>query len=200
MNITKAQLDAINKGLLDKFGIPDSPMPNSLLADLVINVAQKLVDVLREDMRQKKLKATGNLIGETKVVDFQETANGVTVPIEMASYYLWADQGRGRTRQGNNGGKFLWQSIEEWITAKGIPVRKSKQESGQSVLEARKSMAVAIAKKIHSRGTIKRFGYKGGNFIGDVLTPANIDAIAQHLGDALGKPITAYVTSEIATT
>jgi hypothetical protein len=200
VNITKAQLDAINKGLLDKFGIPDSPMPNSLLADLVIGVAQRLVDALKEDMRQKKLKATGNLIGETKVVDFQETPNGVTVPIEMASYYLWADQGRGRTRQGNNGGKFLWQSIEEWITAKGIPVRKSRQESGQSVLEARKSMAVAIAKKIHSRGTIKRFGYKGGNFIGDVLTPANIDAIAQHLGDALGKPITAYVTSEIATT
>ena len=200
MNITKAQLDAINKGLLDKFGIPDSPMPNSLLADLVIGVAQRLVDALKDDMRQKKLKATGNLIGETKVLDFQETANGVTVPIEMASYYLWADQGRGRTRQGNNGGKFLWQSIEEWITAKGIPVRKSKQESGQSVLEARKSMAIAIAKKIHSKGTIKRFGYKGGNFIGDVLTPANIDAIAQHLGDALGKPITAYVTSEIATT
>ncbi len=175
-------------------------MPNSLLADLVIGVAQRLVDALKDDMRQKKLKATGNLIGETKVLDFQETANGVTVPIEMASYYLWADQGRGRTRQGNNGGKFLWQSIEEWITAKGIPVRKSKQESGQSVLEARKSMAIAIAKKIHSKGTIKRFGYKGGNFIGDVLTPANIDAIAQHLGDALGKPITAYVTSEIATT
>jgi hypothetical protein len=61
-------------------------------------------------------------------------------------------------------------------------------------------MAIAIAKKIHSRGTIKRFGYKGGNFIGDVLTPANIDAIAQHLGDALGKPITAYVTSEVLTT
>jgi hypothetical protein len=200
VNITKAQLDAINKGLLDKFGIPDSPMPNSLLADLVIGVAQRLVDALKDDMRQKKLKATGNLIGETKVLDFQETANGVTVPIEMASYYLWADQGRGRTRQGNNGGKFLWQSIEEWITAKGIPVRKSKQESGQSVLEARKSMAIAIAKKIHSKGTIKRFGYKGGNFIGDVLTPANIDAIAQHLGDALGKPITAYVTSEIVTT
>ncbi len=200
MNITKAQLDAINKGLLDKFGIPDSPMPNSLLADLVIGVAQRLVDALKDDMRQKKLKATGNLIGETKVLDFQETANGVTVPIEMASYYLWADQGRGRTRQGNNGGKFLWQSIEEWITAKGIPVRKSKQESGQSVLEARKSMAIAIAKKIHSKGTIKRFGYKGGNFIGDVLTPANIDAIAQHLGDALGKPITAYVTSEVLTT
>ena len=200
MNITKAQLDAINKGLLDKFGIPDSPMPNSLLADLVIGVAQRLVDALKDDMRQKKLKATGNLIGETKVLDFQETANGVTVPIEMASYYLWADQGRGRRRQGNNGGKFLWQSIEEWITAKGIPVRKSKQESGQSVLEARKSMAIAIAKKIHSKGTIKRFGYKGGNFIGDVLTPANIDAIAQHLGDALGKPITAYVTSEVLTT
>jgi hypothetical protein len=200
VNITKAQLDAINKGLLDKFGIPDSPMPNSLLADLVIGVAQRLVDALKDDMRQKKLKATGNLIGETKVLDFQETANGVTVPIEMASYYLWADQGRGRTRQGNNGGKFLWQSIEEWITAKGIPVRKSKQESGQSVLEARKSMAIAIAKKIHSKGTIKRFGYKGGNFIGDVLTPANIDAIAQHLGDALGKPITAYVTSEVLTT
>jgi hypothetical protein len=200
VNITKAQLDAINKGLLDKFGIPDSPMPNSLLADLVIGVAQRLIDAIREDMERKDLKSTGNLIAETGVGDFIETPSGVTVPIMMSKYYLYVDQGRGRTRQGNNGGKFLWQSIEEWITAKGIPVRKSKQESGQSVLEARKSMAIAIAKKIHSKGTIKRFGYKGGNFIGDVLTPANIDAIAQHLGDALGKPITAYVTSEIATT
>lgn len=200
MNITKAQLDAINKGLLDKFGIPDSPMPNSLLADLVLGVAQRLVDALRQDITEKKLVATKNLRSSVNIGDFQENANGVTVPIEMANYYLWADQGRGRTRQGNNGGKFLWQSIEEWISAKGIQVRKSKEQSGQSVLEARKSMAIAIAKKIHSRGTIKRFGYKGGNFIGDVLTPANIDAIAQHLGDALGKPITAYVTSEVLTT
>ncbi len=200
MNITKAQLDAINKGLLDKFGIPDSPMPNSLLADLVLGVAQRLVDALKDDMTEKKVVATKNLRSSVGVGDFQENANGVTVPIMMADYYLWVDKGRGRTRQGNNGGKFLWQSIEEWITAKGIPVRKSKEQSTQSVLEARQSFAKAIARKIHSKGTIERFGYKGANFIDDVLTPANIDAIAQHLGDALGKPITAYVTSEVLTT
>lgn len=194
MNITKAQLDAINKGLLDKFGIPDSPMPNSLLADLVLGVAERLVDALRQDITEKKLVATKNLRSSVNIGDFQENANGVTVPIEMASYYFWADQGR------RKGKRPPITSIEEWISAKGIPVRKSKEQSTQSVLEARKSMALAIAKKIASKGTIKRFGYKGGNFIGDVLTPANIDAIAQHLGDALGKPITAYVTSEIVTT
>jgi len=194
VNITKAQLDAINKGLLDKFGIADSPMPNSLLADLVLGVAQRLVDALRQDITEKKLVATKNLRSSVNIGDFQKNANGVTVPIEMANYYLWADQGR------RKGKRPPIASIEEWISAKGIQVRKSKEQSSQSVLEARKSMALAIAKKIASKGTIKRFGYKGGNFIGDVLTPANIDAIAQHLGDALGKPITAYVTSEIATT
>jgi len=155
-------------------------MPNSLLADLVLGVAQRLVDALRQDITEKKLVATKNLRSSVNIGDFQENANGVTVPIEMANYYFWADQGR------RKGKRPPIASIEEWISAKGIPVRKSKEQSTQSVLEARKSMALAIAKKIASKGTIKRFGYKGGNFIGDVLTPANIDAIAQHLGDALG--------------
>ncbi len=194
MNITKAQLDAINKGLLDKFGIPDSPMPNSLLADLVIGVAQRLIDAIREDMERKELKSTGNLIAETGVGDFIETPSGVTVPIMMSKYYLYVDQGR---RPGN---KPPIQSLENWIRNKRTVYAKVKPKEGQTMDEAVRSFAIAISRKIASKGTIKRFGYKGANFIDDVLTPANIYAIAQHLGDALGKPITAYVTSEIATT
>jgi hypothetical protein len=65
------------------------------------------------------------------------------------------------------------------------------------VLERRKSMAIAIARKIHSKGTIQRFGYKGSNFIADVLTQQNVDTIAQKLSDLTGLRLTAYVTTEV---
>ncbi len=193
MSISKAQLDAINRGALANIGKnandPDLKS-GSLLDDLLTGVAQKITDELRKAITDKGAVATKNLRSSVDLTQTVKIENGVSVDIVMADYWEAVDQGRGKTKKGNDGGKFLWQHIEEWISAKGIQVRQSKEESGQSVLERRRSMAVAIANKIH------RKGFKGKFFVKDVINPQNIDAIAQHLSDAFGQRILISVKLE----
>ncbi len=196
MSITKAQLDAINSGILDRLGISQSEanavMGGSVLGEALANTATAIIKELEKDIRAKKLTASKSLLQNIDPTNYVETANGVTLAITMVNYYQWVEDGRKRGRRPPIA------SIEEWITRKGIQVRKSKGESKQSVLERRRSMAIAIANKIAAKGTIKRFGYKGGDFIKDVLTPQTIEAIAGSIGDVIGKQVQVYVTTEVA--
>ena len=193
MNISKADLAELDT-LLGKIGVDEATagMGGSVLGDAMVLVAQTIIDKLKQSAREKDLKATSNLIQSIRADIPSVTPQGITIGIEMADYYQWVESGRGK------GKRPPIASIEQWISAKGIQVRQSKKESKQSVLARRKSMAIAIANKIASKGTIKRFGYKGSNFIADVLTPQNIDTIAQKLSDITGLRISAYVTTEIA--
>lgn len=187
MSITKNQLYAINSGALSKIG-QNAEDPSfkgtTLLEEMLKGVAQELTDALKQDIVQKKkASATGNLIQSLNAERTYATANGATAEIRADAYWFWVDKGRKR------GGRPPIASIEEWISAKGIAVRQSNEESTQSVLERRKSFAIAIANKIAAKGTIKRFGYKGADFVADVLNPTTINAIAEHLGEALGQRI-----------
>ena len=195
MSITKAQLDAINSGILDRLGISQSEanavMGGSVLGEALANTATAIIKELEKDIRAKKLTASKSLLQNIDPTNYVETANGVTLAITMVNYYQWVEDGRKRGRRPPIA------SIEEWITRKGIQVRKSKGESKQSVLERRRSMAIAIANKIAAKGTIKRFGYKGGDFIKDVLTAQTIEAIAGSIGDVIGRQVQVYVTTEV---
>ena len=192
MNISKADLAKLDE-LLTRIGIDEATagMGGSVLGDAMEKVAQVIIDKLKESARQKGVKATGNLIQSIRADFPSVTPQGITVAIEMADYYQWVESGRGK------GKRPPIASIEQWISAKGIQVRQSKGESKQSVLDRRKSMAIAIANKIASKGTIKRFGYKGSNFISDVLTQQNIDTIAQKLSDITGLRISVYLSTEV---
>jgi len=198
MNISKADLAKLD-ALLPTIGIDEKTagMGGSVLGDAMQFVAQTIIDKLKQSAREKGVKATGNLIQSIKADVPNVSPQGITIGIEMADYYQWVEDGRGKTKTTTPSQPTLAQSLEQWISAKGIQVRQSKGESKQTVLERRKSMAIAIARKIHSKGTIKRFGYKGSNFIADVLTPQNVDTIAQKLSDVTGLRISAYVTTEI---
>jgi hypothetical protein len=193
MSISKSQLDALNKGLLDNIGVsandPDLKAGN-LLEEILQNVAQTLTDALRKEITEKGVTASKSLRSSVNPSNAVTVADGVQVQIVMADYYGWVEEGR------RKGKRPPIKSIEEWITAKGIQVRQSNSEGTQSVLDRRRSMAYAIASKIAKKGTIKRFGYKGANFIKDVLTPQNIEAIAQHLSDMAGRKIELYVSTE----
>ena len=193
MNISKADLARLDE-LLPRIGIDEATagMGGSVLGDAMVGVAQVIIDKLKQSAREKGVKATGNLIQSIKADFPSVTPQGITVAIEMADYYQWVESGRGKGRRPPIA------SIEQWISAKGIQVRKSKGETKQSVLDRRKSMAIAIANKIASKGTIKRFGYKGSNFIADVLTQQNIDVIAQKLSDVTGLRISVYLSTEVA--
>ncbi len=199
MNISKADLAKLD-ALLPTIGIDEKTagMGGSVLGDAMVFVAQTIIDKLKLSAREKQVKATGNLIQSIKADFPNVTPQGITIGIEMADYYQWVEDGRGKTKTTSPSQPTLAQSLEQWISAKGIQVRQSKGESGQTVLERRKSMAIAIARKIHSKGTIERFGYKGSGFIAAVLTQQNIDTIAQKLSDVTGLRISAYITTEIA--
>ena len=192
MNISKADLAELDQ-LLPRIGIDEATagMGGTLLGDAMVGVAQVIIDKLKQSAREKGVKATGNLIQSIQAGFPSVTPSGITIGIEMADYYQWVEDGRRR------GKRPPIMAIEQWISAKGIQVRQSKGESKQSVLERRKSMAEAIAKKIASKGTIKRFGYKGSNFIADVLTQQNIDTIAQKLSDITGLRISVYLSTEV---
>lgn len=194
MNISKADLAKLD-ALLPTIGIDENTagMGGSVLGDAMLFVAQTIIDKLKESLAEKGAYTRAKQLMQSIKADFPNvTPQGITIGIEMADYYQWVEDGRGK------GKRPPIASIEQWISSKGIQVRQSKKESKQSVLVRRKSMAIAIANKIASKGTIKRFGYRGSNFIADVLTPQNVDVIAQKLADVTGLRITAYVTTEVA--
>lgn len=193
MSISKAQLDAINRGALANLGKnandPDLKS-GSLLDDLLIGVAQKLTDELRNKLTEKDLVATKNLRSSIDLSDTIKIANGVAVDIRMADYWENVDKGQ------KPGTIVSVKSLEEWINAKASVKKSVRPRPGQTMQEAVTSFAVAIAAKIKEKGTIKRFGYKGANFVQEVLSPQNIDAIAQHLSDAFGQRILISVKLE----
>lgn len=195
MNISKADLAALD-ALLPTIGIDEKTagMGGSVLSDAMERVAQVLIDKLKQSAREKDLKATNNLIQSIQADFPSVTPDGIEIEISMADYWE-------RVEYGQKPG--IWPhmpSLIEWVGTKSSVKRIALQRKGknQSVDDAIKSFASVIAKKIHSKGTIKRFGYKGSGFIADVLTPQNIDTIAQKLSDVTGLRISAYVTTEIA--
>lgn len=195
MNISKADLAKLD-ALLPTIGIDEKTagMGGSVLGDAMVFVAQTIIDKLKESAREKDLKATNNLIQSIQADFPNVTPQGIDISISMADYWE-------RVEYGQKPGSWPHMpSLIEWVGAKASVKQIALQRKGasQSVDDAIKSFATVIARKIYSKGTIKRFGYQGSGFIADVLTPQNVDTIAQKLSDLTGLRISAYVTTEIA--
>ena len=188
MSISKSQLNALNSGVLESFGEIESPDINEgvALEKVLFNIAKRLVEDLRDSATKKGVVATKTLRSSIAPTPAHSSGDTVEVSIGMDKQWRWAEKGRHR------GKRPPIKAIEEWITSKGIPVRQSRIQSGNSVLAARKSLAFAIAKKIGSKGTIKRFQYKGSAFIKSVLTDANMRIISEHLAELQGQKIRLY--------
>lgn len=194
MNISKADLAELD-ALLPRIGIDEATanMGGTVLSDAMVFVAQVIIDKLKQSAREKDLKATNNLIQSITAGFPSVTPQGIEIEISMADYWE-------RVEDGQKPG--IWPhmpSLIQWVGAKASVKRIALQRKGknQSVDAAIKSFAAVIAKKIHSKGTIKRFGYKGSGFIADVITQQNVDTIAQKLSDLTGLRLTAYITTEV---
>jgi len=194
MNISKADLAKLD-ALLPTIGIDEKTagMGGTVLSDAMVFVAQVIIDKLKQSAREKDLKATNNLIQSITAGFPSVTPQGIEIEISMADYWE-------RVEDGQKPGTWPHMpSLIQWVGAKASVKRIALQRKGknQSVDAAIKSFAAVIAKKIHSKGTIKRFGYKGSGFIADVLTQQNVDTIAQKLSDLTGLRLQAYVTTEV---
>ena len=194
MNISKADLAELD-ALLPKIGIDEATanMGGTVLGDAMVFVAQVIIDKLKESAMQKDLKATNNLIQSISADYPSITPQGIEIEISMADYWE-------RVEDGQKPGIWPYMpSLIQWVGAKASVKRIALERKGknQTVQKAIESFASVVAKKIHSKGTIKRFGYKGSGFIAAVLTQQNVDTIAQKLSDLTGLRLTAYVTTEV---
>jgi hypothetical protein len=192
MSINKAQLTAIANGVLDSLG--DNPAMYSpdnftLEEKVLIACANEVARLLRESLQEKGGLASRELL---QSIDASNTVlisgNEVAASVVGESHWKYFEYGRKRGKMPPI------KVIEEWITSKGIRVRQNRGESKQTVMDRRRGMAFAIARKIGSSGTIKRFGYKGSGFVESVLTPENITIISEVVAQAYGRKLTIYAT------
>ncbi len=182
MSITKSQLNAINSGVLESLGELESPDINegTALERVLFNIAKRLCEDLRDSATKKGVVATKRLRSSIDPTPAFQNGDAVEVNIVMDKQWRYAEKGR------RPGKRPPLKPIEDWITSKGIKLNLKK---GQTSLEARHSLAIAIAAKIGKRGTIKRFQYRGSGFIKSVLTTANMKIIGEHLAELQGQKI-----------
>lgn len=189
--MNKAQLEAIASGILDTLGEdPAKYDPSNLTAEqqIIQTAAQMVTDEIRKSLLEKKGTATRDLLQSLEASRVTQTGNLIQANVMGSDHWKYFEYGRKR------GKRPPIKSIEEWITAKGIPVRKSKGESKLSVMERRRGMAFAIARSIGAKGTVKRFGYKGSGFIREVLTHENLQIISDALARMYGERLAIYAT------
>ena len=185
-NEGKAQADLLASDFFNNFGSEDVKVKfDNQIEELIGEFAQKTVEEITRSIEDKGLNATRTL---TSSVDYDtiQSANEVyKLKFLMADY--WEDVENGQPK----GTVVSVDDLMTWITYKPIRVRISKKQSKQSVLAKRKSMAIAISKSIKKKGTIKRFGYKGSNFLSEVIDDERLLDLSRLIAELTGK-MTAY--------
>ena len=141
--------------LLESFGRDKDQFLSSkeVVDDVLLNWGQGAIDSIRKVLRKEGLFASGSLYQEIEPWKIKKVNDGIQVYLEMLEHWEEVDKGRPK------GKKLTVQelrSLEEWIKIKGIP-SKWKMKTP--------SVVFLISRSIYKKGTIKRYGYKGSNFL-----------------------------------
>ena len=129
-------------------------MEKDLVRRLLERMGSEALQRLRTNINKDRTRASGALHDSMyyKIVKTR-------IDIYMANYAKAIDEGT-NPRTGKPSSYFVGK-IKKWMQSKGL-TGKVRNKSGK--VNINKS-ARAIAESIYERGTIKRFGYKGSNFI-----------------------------------
>lgn len=189
-NEGKAQLEALEAGLIDQLGSQRVEVViDNNIEEILFRFGEQTTNDIRQSIEDKKLDASGNLKASVAFETLQSSNEVHRLKFNMADYWEWAETGR------SSGKPPPIQNIMEWITNKGIKVRQSKRESTKGVLARRKQMAYAISKNIAKKGTIKRFGYKGSKFLSSVITDDSLRDLSLLVGEITGLSVAYSIKS-----
>lgn len=169
-------------------------MTGDTLSDLVQAWAKMKSVELKESLLKNRPQgknrnpgyATGGLWSSLAATPITQSGDKVIARIQAEEQYQWIDGGRKPTRGGGNGG--LVDALRVWIADKQIQVRQSAEESTQTVAERNKSLAIAIARKIHKKGFFGE-NSEGTGFFSKVINEQAYDELAEYLGNAVGRKI-----------
>lgn len=168
------------------------------LHEVLHQFGQKALDLLRDQIDKKNITASASL---RQSIKFETRILGDVFSFQLSlnDYYKWVDEGRGPSKNQGKGGKTLVQFLEEWITKKGIKVdiaparskqikslRNKKVRKGlkqMSIEKKRRSMAFAMARKIHKYGT------KPTRFYSSIINEDAINDLKRGLSKALKRDV-----------
>ena len=107
-----------------------------------------------------------------------KTGSKIGFQITGDDYWYYVEEGRKKGKRPPS------KELEKWIKGKGLDA--SKLGGKKTPYEKKvKTLAFLIARKIGESGTIKRFGYKGSNFVKDAVTPKLIDEMVDKIEEAI---------------
>ena len=125
-------------------------MVYTFTAEALNRVRKKITTEIKNQIDAKKLNATGRLRNSVSGTVFA-SSKSISLNIYAAEYFDSVDKGT------KSGKRPPYSKIAEWAYAKGLqPMNKQ-----NSKVRMIKSIQDAIA----TRGTIKRFGYKGAGIL-----------------------------------
>lgn len=176
-------------------------------ADQVSQIAfdwlRNLKDIeIPQKLKEKEVIGGGGqeskLAGDT-TIQIEDESQNLRWSLSMNDYWKYLENGRGVTRNGQGG--IVQRQIKTWITWKGISpadvLQKMNPNSKRLPFpKAMESLSYLIARSIHRKGTIKRFGYKGSNFLRETLTE-QVPILKQALQENLGRTITIRVVNNL---
>lgn len=168
----------------------DNPIPANAIEEVLDSFGLDLANDLKDSLRKKDILKGGgqdtNLANSIKPIT---TVKGESVTLnviidaktkEGKYYWRYVDEGR------SSGKRPPISALEGWIRSKGLDPRiftgkvrtgKRKDTIKSEITQA----AFVLSKAIGKRGTIKRFGYKGSNFVDPVVNDGRIDKLKQDL-------------------
>lgn len=170
-----AEIDISKLGdSLDSF-LGDNPT-NSLLEQIIQNWwNNKVYPAIAQSMDQKNINASSALKQSFVPGAITKSPTSINTILMAEDYWEFLEYGRKPTRNGHiEGTPYLWQNIQEWMSYKGI-----RPQEGMTY----ESLAKAIARKIHRRGT------KATHFLSDAFTESLQMELVNELNARLGDLI-----------
>lgn len=143
---------------------------NSIIDFVLRKTGTEMEETLRAELQIEDLIATGRGLNS---IESQVDANTLSVMGE--DYLLKVDEGQPAGTVAN------LDSLIEWATARGL-----------APAENIESFAAGVQQAIYKRGTIKRFGYEGANFLEYVLNehlPSMASELEMQISSAIEKAI-----------
>jgi hypothetical protein len=121
----------------------------SLLQQIIVEWwNKKVIPPIRANLDANKSNASSKLRQSFAPGNITKSPTSINTILVAEDYWEFVEYGRKPTRGGHiEGTPYLWQSLQTWISEKGL-----KPYEGQSY----ESYAKAIARKIHRKGTTAR--------------------------------------------
>ena len=147
-----------------------------IVDDILISWGQGAIDSIRRVLKKEGLFASGGLYQEIEPWKIKKISDGIQVYLEMLEYWEEVDKGR---QKGKKLTDQELRSLEDWIKIKGIPSKWRMKPA---------SAVFLISRAIYKKGTIKRYGYRGSNFIEQAMT----DSIMNELQGKFAKSFESF--------